>query len=64
MHTYALFATYKSNKNKNTDLFVFYYSETKEGNLVGFLIRKFKKVQAKKLVKSNKSIFFVKLHFW
>ena len=27
--------------------------------------RKFKKVQAKKLVKSNKSnIFFVKLHFW
>ena len=25
--------------------------------------RKFKKVMAKKLVKSNKSIFFVKLHF-
>ena len=28
-------------------------------------VRKFKKVQAKKLVKSNKSeFFFVKLHFW
>ena len=26
--------------------------------------RKFKKVQAKKLVKSNKSFFPVKLHFW
>ena len=26
--------------------------------------RKFKKVQAKKLVKSNNSIFLVKLHFW
>ena len=26
--------------------------------------RKFKKVQAKRLVKSNKSFFFVKLHFW
>ena len=26
--------------------------------------RKFKKVQAKKIVKSNKSFFPVKLHFW
>ena len=26
--------------------------------------RKFKKIEAKNLVKSNNSIFFIKLHFW
>ena len=42
----------------------------KEGNIVFWMsqvctqrARKFEKVQAKKLVKSNKSFFFVKLHF-